>query len=877
MLEEQEQDYQEAPSAAIEGEVGDSAGEINTEQAQEEERRFDIDEEQVRMESTWAFTEEDVADVPRKTQVLDQRLKAKRDMFSIDRVDTINIIGTKQEKIAKEEQQIHATKEASDPTEILSFLPPVDSALASNLTETWSEALMRQRVLVLDCFDLEILFNAGYSIVRCFKGERRLLTFQEEEGQEASIDGFLTWKEQWEPPTLVLVEAIGLNGQRFIDSLAGTQGWLLKAQNRLDQCGAYLLILTTPSHLALIGDGSLSCYHVPYIEPRLHEWFPEQAADFSEEIKQQRVLGLWGRGEKEFWERFSSFLKHENLEQEIEKRKRARLDPHPHRVRPETKPILILGAELDNTVIFVAAFFPNLPVEDYQDVLLRLLGDRLVPMKQPPPPLGEEGAVNLDRGVSRTLADEWHENYREVCQRCRIQFWRDTAVTSTAFSYSVRGVVVDFDTPDVREQVCDEFLTTHYPTLTRLYGRVLEERLLFHSSSSVVEGTLQFLETMASVNPHRYGSKMLLGLKADAQEASPPEQRVHDGVPNRIDAKLLLNRLYLLVRILLTRPTLREIVHQFFTDLINQARHEDLLELVRRLRFAAGFDQVYWWKQLLDRGEYGAKERTSEAMFAVLQSGGNQLQETLLAIRKWLPESGQEAKSESSRRGNRLLMELFEESMFRPKSLTQPSPLRDGLKSALCETEPSDAANSSILGWLFHESFIRQMQEHRSRHLNMVVWKWVLITSVKRYLHADPNNIASRWFGRFKNLPLNSFPFLPQAPSALAFQALVLGDLASTINDGRSNTDVHQGNPLRPIAETVAKLCTNEQRLLLESYWGEMMSCLLEVHEAIRPQGGIEDETFRATRTRLEQQYEGAAELKEMFSEIVDQLSATGE
>jgi hypothetical protein len=267
-----------------------------------------------------------------------------------------------------------------------------------------------------------------------------------------------------------------------------------------------------------------------------------------------------------------------------------------------------------------------------------------------------------------------------------------------------------------------------------------------------------------------------------------------------------------------------------------------------------------------------AREKAYRGMLAILQSGGSQVREILLEIRKWLPESGQEVKSESARRGTELLIDLLEVPIIRSRSrLTNLWPPGDALRSVLCEAA-TDAESSPILGWLFHTGFIQQAQGRLGRHINMIVWSWVLNTPVKRYLHANADRVGSNWVERLKNLPSRALPFTPTTPIAVAFHALILGDLATSLRGGMkvSGAEGSLGNPLRFVAETVIKLCTKEQHLLLESYWGEMMNLVLEVQAAIRPHGGIEDEIFRGTCTRLVEQYEGVAELKNIFGEAVD-------
>lgn len=749
-----------------------------------------------------------------------------------------------------------------DPTVLLDHLSAPTVDLEPELVESSFSVLSKENVLVLSCFDPDILSSAGYLVAKKFQCERRFLGFQDESGEGLDVEILFSDEHSWATPSLVLVEAMGRGAQSFVDSVVRTKR--LEVQNRLKQCSVYLLLLVIPDLLPEEGTLSsfLPLYTVPFLEPRLRQRFPDKAEQWAQDIRNQRKAGLWPRGEKRFWERFAGLLKRNALEQAIERQGRALREGRYAPDRDGYGPMLKPGAELENTALFLAAFFLDLPVEDFQHLLLRLVGDRVREIRKTTFVLTVEGeGLPCESTELRKLADDWREDYPAICQRCQLEFLPSVANPSggSSLSLSFRGPTVAFEMSDLGEHVRTELMTLHYPMLVRFFARVHETGLLFDPGAAVLEGTLRLLQEMATLDPHRYGSKVLLELGTDLTSSSSHS-------PRPIEHRMLLNRLYHLIRAFLKEPTLQGVVEQFFTELIDRRRHEDALELVKRLRFATGFDQVYWWKQLLNRGSEEAKRLTYDEMLAVLRSSGGQMQETLLAIGKWLPKPGQTTRSASVAAANQLLFDLLrgvtEES---PPLQTSAASLRNAVSSALLQTPP-ELESFTVLRWLFHSSFLDFL---RSEDASRLARSWMIPPGVKRLLAAEAARIDGVFKERFeRNLLLQA---AERAAPPLLFQAVILADLAFSLQTGKTAGAASADQQLLAIAPEIARICNRGQNsLALESWWGEMGHILLEILTAVRPPGGVEDEAYRSVSVHLREQSEAVARIKGQFQRFRD-------
>jgi hypothetical protein len=798
---------------------------------------------------------------------------------------------------SEESEQPLIEKAPVDPSVELKRLPEPAVDLDQSLVDTWQQRLSQEHLLILTCYDLEVLLTAGTQVAGRFRCVKRLLDLdidpahtnhsadgQEIQDEDVTLDTLLHKELPWSSPTLVLATATTRGAQQFVDSITRGLSTSMAVRNRLLQQDRLLMLLTTPEMIPA-ASYNLPSFPVPFLEPRLNALFPDKAAEWAREIEQQRQASYWGDSEKRFWELFDTYRLRGTLKQAIEQRHRAVERTGQTETGPD-KPLICSGADLENTALFLATFFPCLPVENFQDILLKHLGNRTKMVKTTRFVPTEDGEKVVKEEVveeEQRLADIWCEQYEQIYERCQLVVLppiRETTVGTTLRSES-HGPVIDFELPELREQVRAELFGRHYLTLLQLFTRMREQRVLLDPSPQVMEGALQLLQTMAGVDSHRYGTPVLLEF-LDLQTAEPEAES-----SAVVDPKLVLSRLYLLIRTFLKDPTLKGVVDQFINDLIGKGRHKEALDLVKKLRFATEFDQVYWWKQLLERGNRQAKERTFDEMSAVLLAGGSQLTESLRKIASWLPKQRKEivvpaqigsvvgwqgqwkltagASSESTVRANSLLLELFVRSIRRSRSRRYGVwPLEDALQNALCDLHKEEGG-MPLIEWLFHASFMSSLQTYLPHFLNLIVWTWVL-NPVKQYRRVDTAVLERQWKSSLESIPrtlgIKKEPLIPPA-----LQALVLADLALSLHDVDCFSD--SGTAPRPLADVVAAVSatvSNSTHRMVRDYWGAMMrltQCLSNTQRS----GRATQEGFEWSRTRLTAQYQSLEELLRLFSE----------
>jgi hypothetical protein len=777
-------------------------------------------------------------------------------------------------------------------------LPPVDVTtelgkltsspleLEPDLVNSWRQRLLDDHLLILSSFDNETLRSAGQMLVDSLNSEKRFLNLdgREVELLSPSLDSLLHEKLPWPEHTTIVAVASDLVSQTYVDAIA--RGWTasLDARQRLRQQKRHLLLLTTPELVPPTED--LAYFLISFVEPRLRARFSEEKAqEWALEIENQRQSGNWEGREKRFWELFDASLRRGTLEQAIRRRVwTGRAEG------TSSGPRIGNSEDLTNTALFLATFFPSLPLEDYDSLIRRLLQGRVKKLKSTTFVLTEEGeGGSKENEEERQLTTIWTEEYERVFEKAKLIVLQPTMDTvGTSLRTVRRGPVIDFELPEIRDQVRAEFLGIHYLQLVRLFGAVRELGLLYDPSPPIMEGTLELMQTMAEVDTHRYGEEMLLELLQMGKEKSQGSASF-SGSPDRsqaTDRGLLFSRIYLLLRAFLKEPTLQEAVHRFLNRLIGDAQHDTALELVKRLRFATGFDQVYWWKQLLARGNEEAKVSTFQEMSAALRTGGSQFPDTLRKVGGWVVQQGEGARSESTERAHQLLYEQFDFSLHRSR-FRQPGtwPPEDPLQAALCDLRPANN-DLPIIEWLFHPDFATFLQEERSpdegggskwvlrtdqgHYPTLIMWRWIL-NPVKTWLRIQ-KDFGKSWTQRFRSLPdkLTS----PRADMWFppSFQALVLADLALSLH-GVTHSPTEDAEPVEALASVVSDI--NEivnketQRMLLESYWSAMRLPITELMSSSFV-GGTPEEEVKRVIARLEAQDRSLGRLLELFRQQPD-------
>jgi len=677
--------------------------------------------------------------------------------------------------------------------------PPDD-----DLLRRWVSDLCQKHLIVLSSYDGDVLFSAGKAVATAAQGashESFIVPFHSCQKIPTRLARLLCNDEQAKPRLLV-VQASDNQAALFLDPVIGEPVSFERSQMELQD--NYLIVLTNETVLGWQADPEtfrsrhvgLPYHAVPFLVPRLRHAFPgesERVRSLFELIEEQRKRGKWGAGEKEFYDEITRSLGHGQLAEEVEKKK----DAAPGAAGAEPQParadrLLSPSTPLENAVLFLVTFFPDLSMDDFERLLLAILGERTQKEKGGDLVLSADGCGRLE-DKTRPLREIWAESFPEVLARCRL--------TTTAS-------VVDFTLPELREILRKEFTGLYHPIYSSFFRDVRDRRLLFDQSESVVDATVRFFVEAALANPSWFSGPGL------------------GGVIPRDGALLPVDRLYFFLRAFLQRPALRGHVARFMGELLAEKNYDALLKLVWSLWDVPESEPLRWVRRLLEEGTDAVRKATASRLWKSAHGGrGAQI---MAALADWLPaplslpSPGQETVLS-------FLLELHAVALYSSKRKRTGSPLTHPLLASATFAEGSRPETNTIRS-LLHPLAASRLRDLFQDHFARWIALWLIPPLVLPAAFDDPRFVPL-WEGFFERWDrLSADPLLIEAPAieALFFPSTVWADWAVELLSAEPPAPRSQALYERIIA-ALAEACEAPKRRALGILWSTLEEYLLDM------------------------------------------------
>lgn len=563
-------------------------------------------------------------------------------------------------------------------TTLSSSIPP----FVSDDLQRYLDQLKQDRLLLVSCPDGQMALTAANAIVERLQlpedEQKRLLNFDraEEESVNLNIYFFLRKEAVTETQTAIIVDAISEKASGFLNSLISAAPSLsmsladdLRRNELLMLClvdAPYVENLLAESKRELKLDKELMFTHwkVPFLRPLLKQSFPLEYEELENKILRQREqLETWSRDDKEFCDEIKSALKARRLPEELQQRE---APPEPI----QASSIFKGNDPLQDTVAYVGAFFQDLSPPDFIRVVTLLLGNRMKIALVPAEKKNEEGkTVQVEIQKEIPLAEVWQQSHDSLLDQCHLV---------TIIKDSTRAVV--FDNHRLREHVKEHLERKHAFYLEGQFQCVQKLGLLFDPSARIAENVMRIVIAMAAFSAEDFLIDWLLEIVTELETTlgagnklsritdNSVFQAVKETDPARARGKIYL-RISELLRKILEEEQLKEqlqgVVDNFIQRLMSAKLHASVLEIVRRIKFAPGFDQLKWLRQLLDQGDEDRREQTYEYLYFSVKEMGVRGFRVIESLESWLPKEDRSAQSYSfsNRHALRLLLDLSSETL----------------------------------------------------------------------------------------------------------------------------------------------------------------------------------------------------------------------
>jgi len=475
--------------------------------------------------------------------------------------------------------------------------------------------LAEERLLLIVCSDRELLRGAGDAFLAHLKtSNQRVLTFNGlPSNMTADIHGLT--KRSAKSELVVMVDAHeGDRAQLFVDSLFpsgvfGKQAICLG----LGKARVRVACLTSEENLAgrtsrlEFGHWLISTANI-----LLRQHDPETSVALETRIAEQRKAGNWSRSPVEFRKQLEELIRSGELQSVVDRG--GPLAALTIDAPNEQGPIADPENALAIAVLYAATYYPNLPAGEFIRIVELIVGDQHMLVQETIKQKTKEGSlktVQLQR--DRRLIDLWTERTDATLRECHLVTNRDV------------GRAITFADVGRRDLLRRHFEEQYGAYVQRQFLLAWDTGLLFEKSSRVAADVVLLTLDMTASDPYQFDRDWL-------------SDRIVHFCDRADNLSFVLRRVSDLLRAMLRNPPLDSLVGGVVERLLQLGRHAYALAIVKALRRAPEFDDLYWIQQILDRGTDEVRSDVLSYLFNELRRADSSIHRYVAALEeKWLP------------------------------------------------------------------------------------------------------------------------------------------------------------------------------------------------------------------------------------------------
>jgi hypothetical protein len=566
-----------------------------------------------------------------QTEVRDSKIQAGHDVITAHQV--ILHAGGQSGKTEEEISLYSLTQEL--PQRILGLHESARIEVSGKVAE-----LKATRLMFITCPYAHFAVDAGHVVVESLGlatcAQNRLLTYEDaaRKNIEFSAPKLLEQIPEEKDERAILVYAQSISAQSFLDSIFDTPNRIDHIRAELQRNGLSLIVIVAPQNasklVGLLKRTPLFVYtEIPFLRPFLRQNYPDDSQRLEADIIAQRAQGKWEKEETNFCQQILDLYETEQLEAIV-----AAGGPDDPKLSAES--LLKESDSVEKTVLYAATFFQEITASEFCHVVETLLDGRTVSAD---PQTNGDGQVRAQ--VETPLLRIWEEEKDRIFN----ELLRETSGAKD----SVR--VVSLSNSALRKPLRMFFEKQHRFYLIDQFKSLEKRGVLFHHSTRLAENMTEIAIQMAGSFPDEFNENWVLNLIDRLQrhfEFSPSEasdgenaamfQFLRSSQPGAFN--LALSRVSAVLRRMLESPQLKMMVQSSLEQLIKGGYHDETLLLVKHLQFTPGFDELYWFKQLLHRANNTARHLTYYHLYVYLKKMNSGAYEVLKKIEAWLPPVG---------------------------------------------------------------------------------------------------------------------------------------------------------------------------------------------------------------------------------------------
>lgn len=561
----------------------------------------------------------------------------------------LNLVGVMRDAI-KQQDQSHKIEEEKSLYAFVTKLPRRSTRQYQPPPEEVKQkvAMLRDRRLILiSSSHTEYALDAAWEVIEGLPGSpgrfNGIIGFEDIAGKniEFSIQKLFDQLPEANAESVVLVDATHPQAQTFPASFLGHTALAGTREDILRNSKHFLVVLVdlNYAHTNDLAHHSFPYWEIPFLEPFFTASFPTEHERLLDAIGNQRWQGKWEKDEIRFAKQVINYQNGERLLEVIE-------SGGPQDPEGCAEALLKSANPVEKTVLYTATLFQEITSPEFSRVVEALLNDRT--MRVPASAAaGNGGTVSVPAAETEILQRrKWDEEKDDIFDRILVE--------GAATSDSPR--TVSLSESNLRESLRKQFEKRHRFYLLDQFKALQETGIFFYPSLRLAENTTQIAVDMARIYPDEFNEDWIVALvmrlrrhfTGALSDKSDEEDQMFQFLPSAQPgaSDVAFARISDICKRLLESPPQRQVVTISLEYLLQSGCHEEVLWLIKQLKFSPDFDDWYWLKQLLHRGSTRTKYQTYHYIISYLKRMGANVYDGLTKIESWLPPTDRQTYSE---------------------------------------------------------------------------------------------------------------------------------------------------------------------------------------------------------------------------------------
>jgi len=372
---------------------------------------------------------------------------------------------------------------------------------------------------------------------------------------------------------------------------------------------------------------------------------------------------------------------------------------------------------LTKIVLFTSSFFPQLSLSDFEKIVFSLVGNQSKPTKFTKANEvvfaddaktqisilieGEKIAINKsDSPKNDYTLNQTDANDLVLLHRHTREWNLDSVLDSCCLTYvpgNSSGKVIDFRFPGLREKFV-EYFEKKYSFLSQQFQGLINLDFLVDDSPKISKYIREIaakiiLYSNEEEYRRRWLKETILSILSDENNSKSQKVKTYH-----------LNCITELLREILNYSELEHLVNQVLEELIASRKHDAVLQIAKKLKFAPQFNELFWFKRLIACSPDSIRLATYRTLSNELKQSNLRLYDNLEEIKAWLPPASRLKLEPLDQLSLQLLPEYVLEMLadFESNSWDSSIVLAHPLFNGLRNSNTALARVEILVSWLLH-------------------------------------------------------------------------------------------------------------------------------------------------------------------------------